>query len=191
LTVEVLRAIELPPDTRDVEGAAFVPRPGGPPVLLTCERDERKAQGATAATAGPRHALLRWNEIDLDRRRLEPVRHTRVLARVWPEGGKLRTCSALCLDGGSGEPTLWIAATVEPTAGEPYDSVIYRLPLADLPAGDAAMAWMETAWRVRGSKVEGLAPAPPPGSGLVIATDEDASGGGIRLLPPRPAARAD
>jgi hypothetical protein len=45
---------------------------------------------------------------------------------------------------------------------------------------------MESVWRVRGSKVEGLAPPLSTEFGLTIATDEDESGGEIRALPRLP-----
>jgi len=188
-TLEAIRArvvgapIELPADAHRIEGLVLVPRSHDLPMLVTCERDERRSRPGGAAPGDGRHALLRWSELDLERGHLSTARHTRVRALVWPEGGTLRTCSDLHLDEEDGGATLWIAATVEPKQGGPHDSIVYRVPTSDLLTDDPGGAIMTTAWRLTGAKVEGLAPPLRPGGGLTVATDEDAAGGEVRVLP--------
>jgi hypothetical protein len=189
IEAEIVDTLDLPPDTHNLEGITFVPRRQGPPTLLTCERDERVVNDGQDEAGAERYALLRWSDVDFERRRLEPVRHTRVRARVWPEGRKLRTCSALHLDGAGTGATLWIAATVEPRKNEAHDSIVYRVALDELTGTNAPIPTMELVRRFPGSKVEGLAAPPTPAAGLAIATDEDASGGEVRLLPDRPTFR--
>jgi hypothetical protein len=180
---DVAGALDLPADVRSIEGAALWRRGEAPLILVICERNERKATAVLKEGEEERYALLQWFVVDLDRERLEPLYPTRVRALVWPEGGRLRTCSDLYLEQGEGGATLWIAATVEPGDEDRHDSIVYRLALDDPLAEGAGESTMEVVWRIRGSKVEGLASPLSSGDGLTIATDEDELGGEIRVLP--------
>jgi hypothetical protein len=98
IRAEVAGALDLPADARSIEGAALRRRGNSSLALVICERNERKAASARGKSDGERYALLQWFVVDLDGDRLEPLRHTRVRALVWPEGESLRTCSDLYLE---------------------------------------------------------------------------------------------
>ncbi len=179
--------IDLPEIVHNIEGATLIPGADGRLVLVLCERDERKA----AANAGgsderQRHTLLLWAGIDLDGYRLDgPLRTTAVHAAVWPAGpGRVRTCSDLFYDAeAAGGPRLWIAATADPGAVGPFQSIVYRARVAQHDLARPEGLTMRAAWRMDGLKVEGLAAPLLPGAGLTMVTDEDLMGGVIRSLP--------
>ena len=183
---QVVGKIDLPDEIHNLEGSALIPGPDGGLLLVLCERDERKAAAAdNHGVVTDRHTLLLWAGIDLDAYRLEiPFYRTMVRAGAWPSGKRLRTCSDLFYDGeAESGPLLWIAATSDPGAVGPFDSIIYRVPIEphDLARPDGLT--MQAAWRVDGLKVEGLADPWLAGSGLTMLTDGDALGGVIRALP--------
>jgi hypothetical protein len=184
VAVEVAGKIDLPGDVRKLEGSTLMHQADGGLVLVLCERDERMIHLGEERVPG-RFALLRWGSIDLERYRLdEPLRSTRVRAAVWPEGKRLRTCSEVHYEANERlGRTLWISATVDPEGEGLFDSIVYRTTLTEHGLTAADGLTMRVSWRVRERKVEGLASSHSADVGLVVATDEDTLGGGVRLLP--------
>jgi len=182
-TVEVLRTIQLPILSGQIEGIACVRKGDGGLLLLLGERG-----GDTAYSS----ASILWGELDLAAGSFNLTPNGQIGVEVsWPLRSSWpwdRAISDLYIDPSG---YLWISGADDAADFGPFRSYIQvagRInPDVDYPV-DMYMPQVRN-WALDGVKVEAIAAPSTPGSVLCYATDDELYGGIWRPLPP--AAPAD